>query len=212
MTTGPMPSGPADLQIDVDFISQQLVLATSDVRRAFIDLIPRSVAEFHPAVTTQLRAPGVDVTYSTVPSELPDPVPFAQDTADRAYDGAAVRRWWLAMLSVGRVMDVIQGFGEDQENFATGFWPGNPACPHAVLYAYLSPAPAGVETMGPIHSRPGGCPVLASSSCRGTRSSPAPTGRGRTGVFHQHLRPYHRPGGMGPLRARASPDPEREAS
>jgi len=126
MTTGPMPSGPADLQIDVDFISQQLVLATSDGRRAFIDLIPRSVAE---------------------------------DTADRAYDGAAVRRWWLAMLSIGRVMDrfrtpfggksspvlfywggfdlnhtrfsgrpaparpgsgVIQAFGEDQENFAAG--------------------------------------------------------------------------------------------
>ena len=87
MTTGPMPSGPADLQIDLDFISQQLVFATSDGRRAFIDLIPRSVAEFHAAVTTQLRALGSDVTYSTVPSELPDPVPFEQDTADRAYDG-----------------------------------------------------------------------------------------------------------------------------
>jgi len=86
MPTGPMPSGPADLQIDVDFISQQLVLATSDGRRAFIDLIPRSVAEFHAAVTTH-------------------PVPFEQDTADRAYDGAAARRWWLAMLSVSRVMD-----------------------------------------------------------------------------------------------------------
>jgi hypothetical protein len=170
MTTGPMPSGPADLQIDVDFISQQLVLATSDGRRAFIDLIPRSVAEFHAAVTTQLRALGVDVTYSTVPSELPDPVPFEQDTADRAYDGAAARRWWLAMMSVGRVMDrfrtpfggksspvlfywggfdlnhtrfsgrpaparpgsgLIQAFGEDQENFAIGFWPGNSASPHA---------------------------------------------------------------------------------
>ena len=188
MTTGPMPSGPADLQIDVDFISQQLVLATSDGRRAFIDLVPRSVAEFHTAVTTQLRALGFDVTYSTVPSELPDPVPFEQDTADRAYDGAAARRWWLAMLAVGRVMDrfrtpfggksspvlfywggfdlnhtrfsgrpaparpgsgVIQAFGEDQENFAIGFWPGNSSSPHAVLYAYLSPAPAGVETMRP---------------------------------------------------------------
>ena len=101
----PDAAGPADLQIDVDFISQQVVLATSDGRRAFIDLIPRSVAEFHAAVTTQLRGLGCDVTYSTVPSELPDPVPFEQDTADRVYDGAAARRWWLAMLSVGRVMD-----------------------------------------------------------------------------------------------------------
>jgi hypothetical protein len=206
MTTGPMPSDPADLQIDVDFISQQPVLATSDGRRAFINLIPRSVAEFHAAVTTPLRALGFDVTYPTVPSELPDPVPFEQDTADRACDGAAARRWWLAMLSVARVMDrfrtpfgnksspvlfywggfdlnhtrfngrpaparpgsgVIQAFGEDQENFAIGFWPGNSASPHAVLYASLSPAPAGWRPYGPIRSRPAGCPVLASSSCRG---------------------------------------------
>ena len=44
---------------------------------------------------------------------------------------------------------MIQAFGEDQENFAIGFWPGNSASPHAVLYAYLSPAPAGVETIRP---------------------------------------------------------------
>lgn len=188
LTTGPMPAGPADLQMDVDFISQQLVLATSGGRRAFIDLIPRTVADFHAAVTTQLQALDVDVTYSTVPSELPDPVPFEQDTVHRAYDGVAARRWWPAMLSVGRVMNrfrtpfggkrspvlfywggfdlnhtrfsgrpapprpgagVIQAFGEDQENFVIGFWPSNSASPHAVLYAYLSPAPAGVETIRP---------------------------------------------------------------
>jgi Family of unknown function (DUF5996) len=214
LTTGPMPTGPADLQIDVDFISQQLVLATSGGRRVFIDLIPRTVADFHAAVTTQLKALDVDVTYSTVPSELPDPVPFEQDTVHRAHDGAAAWRWWLAMLSVGRVMDrfrtpiggksspvlfywggfdlnhtrfsgrpaparpgagVIQVFGEDQENFAIGFWPGNsvsrtpcstPTCPQ--------PQP-GWRPYDPIHRRPGGCPVLASSSCRGTSCSPAPT-------------------------------------
>ncbi len=104
LITGPMPAGPADRQIDVDFISQQLVLAMPG-RRLFIDLIPRTVADFHAAGPTQLQALDVDVTYSTAPSNLPDPVPFEQDTAHRAYDGAAARRWWLAMLSVGRVID-----------------------------------------------------------------------------------------------------------
>ena len=52
----------------------------------------------------QLRALGFDVTYSTLPSELPDPVPFQQDTADLATT-APPRGSGLATLSVGRVMD-----------------------------------------------------------------------------------------------------------
>jgi len=39
----------------------------------------------------------------------------------------------------GRAME----FGEDEENFAVGFWPGDQRFPHAALYAYMSPAPAG---------------------------------------------------------------------
>ena len=120
----PDASRPADRQIDVDFISQQLVLATSGGRRLFIDLIPRTVADFHAAGTTQLRALDVDVTYSTAPSELPDPVPFEQDTAHRAYDGAAARRWWLAMLSVGQVMDRSRTPFGGKSNPVLFYWGG----------------------------------------------------------------------------------------
>jgi hypothetical protein len=144
MTTGLMPAGPADLQIDVDFISQQLVLATSDGRGAFIDLIPRSVAEFHAAVTTQLRALDLDVTYSTVPSELPDPVPFEQDTADRAYDGAAAQRWWLAMLSVGRVMDRFRTPFGGKSSPVLFYWGG-----FDLNHTRFSGRPAPVETIRP---------------------------------------------------------------
>ncbi len=42
--------------------------------------------------------------------------------------------------------DPVTGLGEDQENLAVGFWPGSAQSPHAVLYAYLTPAPPGVET------------------------------------------------------------------
>ncbi len=70
---------------------------------------------------------------------------------------------------------MIQAFGEDQENFAIGFWPGDSASPHAVLYAYLSPAPAGVETIQPDPQRARWVPGPASSSCRGMSCSPAPT-------------------------------------
>lgn len=35
----------------------------------------------------------------------------------------------------------IMAFGENEENFAVGFWPGTDQFPHAALYAYMSPAP-----------------------------------------------------------------------
>jgi hypothetical protein len=36
-------------------------------------------------------------------------------------------------------------YGEDEENFAVGFWPGSASFPHAAFYAYITPAPAGIE-------------------------------------------------------------------
>jgi hypothetical protein len=40
--------------------------------------------------------------------------------------------------------DFIREFAEDQENFSFGFWPGSADFPHALLYAYIAPAPDGL--------------------------------------------------------------------
>ena len=47
----------------------------------------------------------------------------------------------------GRVM----AFGENEENFAVGFWPGTDQFPHPALYAYMSPAP---EKITEVHIQP----------------------------------------------------------
>ena len=47
-------------------------------------------------------------------------------------------------------------FGEDQANFAVGFWTCSGADAHAAFYAYVSPAPDGVQ-------RPAGRARLAAS-------------------------------------------------
>ncbi|GAC1356739.1 MAG: DUF5996 family protein [Ktedonobacteraceae bacterium] len=38
----------------------------------------------------------------------------------------------------------IMAFGENEENFAIGFWPGTDQFPHPALYAYVTPAPAKI--------------------------------------------------------------------
>ena len=39
-----------------------------------------------------------------VPQELPDPIPFPDDTVHASYDLAAVGRWWRAVQSSAQVM------------------------------------------------------------------------------------------------------------
>jgi hypothetical protein len=48
-------------------------------------------------------------------------------------------------------LNPMMRFGENEENFSVGFWPGGRESPHAVLYAYHSPAPDGLAgvTLGP---------------------------------------------------------------
>jgi len=111
LTTSAMPAGDRALQIDFDFIDQALVLQTSDGGRQSMALQPQSVAEFHAGVLGALDALGVAVTIHGAPNEVADPVPFAGDTAARAYDGAAARRFWQALVQIDRVFN----------RFRTGF-------------------------------------------------------------------------------------------
>jgi hypothetical protein len=41
----------------------------------------------------------------------------------------------------GRIMK----YGENEENFAIGFWPGTDQFPHPAFYAYMAPAPKNIE-------------------------------------------------------------------
>ena len=186
VSTGRMPAGEVDLQVDVDLLAHRVEFATSDGRRDHVDLTPRSVADFHAAFLAALDRLEIPVSLSSTPSEIPGAVPFEQDTADRSYDPEAVTRWWQALLDVTRVLErfrspfagksspvqlywggldlnhtrfsgrpavahgpagSVQALAEDQENLALGFWPGDERSPGAVLYAYLSPATAGVDRL-----------------------------------------------------------------
>ena len=40
----------------------------------------------------------------------------------------------------GRIME----YGENEENFSVGFWPGTNEFPHAAFYSYMSPAPSNI--------------------------------------------------------------------
>ena len=103
LTTGPIPVSGTTLQLDFDLVSSHLTLATGEAIEQ-IDLAPGSIADFYAAVMAALDRLEAPVSIVTLPSEVPDAIPFPEDTAQRPYDAEAVRRFHRALLSATRVL------------------------------------------------------------------------------------------------------------
>jgi hypothetical protein len=88
---------------EFDFRSHQLVLNTADERSATIDLEPMAVADFYELFMRMCHDAGYPVKIRPIPDELPDPIPFEQDTQHASYDSAAVERFHSALSQVDRV-------------------------------------------------------------------------------------------------------------
>jgi uncharacterized protein DUF5996 len=103
LTTKTLPHGDRSFTIAFDFIEHQLVIQTADGDRQSLPLEPRSVAEFHRTVMATLTEMRLPVRIWPVPVEIPDPIPFEQDTVHHSYDPEAATRFWRVLLQVHRV-------------------------------------------------------------------------------------------------------------
>ncbi len=101
-STIPHPSGEV-FDIDVDLIDHRLAVRTGS---GHVERIPLRVpvAGFYADLMSALERAGVPVEISTLPSEVPDPIPFFEDTVHASYDAAAVTRFWRVLLAVEAVL------------------------------------------------------------------------------------------------------------
>jgi hypothetical protein len=111
LTTSPVPYGRRLFQVDFDFIEQALLIRTGDGSERRLPLEPQTVAAFHAAVVTALDELGIPVDFDGTPNELPDPIPFRDDTVHDAYDAEYAHRFWQVLLQADRVL----------KQFRTGF-------------------------------------------------------------------------------------------
>ena len=104
MTTSPMPLGLRTLEVNFDLIDHRLYLATSDgdVRRMTLE--PRTVADFYGEFVRTLEELGARVEFTAAPSEVSDPIPFAEDTVHKSYDADAVTRFFRVLSQVDVVL------------------------------------------------------------------------------------------------------------
>lgn len=101
-STIPHPSGEI-FDIDVDLNEHRAAVRTGSGR---VELLPLStpVAAFYGDLMSALERAGVAVEISTLPSEVPDPIPFPDDTVHATYDGDAVTRFHRVLLNVEAVL------------------------------------------------------------------------------------------------------------
>lgn len=108
--SSPIPSAVGPFEIDFDLRAHQLHIATATDRRT-LPLGAGTVAHFHAGVMEALAQLGIDVTIATLPNEMPDPVRFPDDAAQRPYD----RDW------IERLHDVLVRVDHVFRQFRTGF-------------------------------------------------------------------------------------------
>jgi hypothetical protein len=104
LSTGLIPADGSSFQIDFDFIDHVLAIRTSDGQARQLALEPMTVADFYAAVLAALKSLGLGIDINPMPNEIPDAVPFDQDTAHKSYDAEAVHRFFLALTQANRVL------------------------------------------------------------------------------------------------------------
>jgi hypothetical protein len=111
LTTGPMPVGDREVEIDFDLLAHRLSIVTSDGRARVLELGHRpACADFYTDLFTALHDLGVEVEILARPYDLPGP-PFAEDRVHDSYDAEAVTRFWRILAASTHVL----------ARFASGF-------------------------------------------------------------------------------------------
>ena len=105
LTTSSIPYAGGNFEVQFDFIHHQLVIRTSNDAILTLALAPRSVADFYREFMAALAALGIAVKIWKMPVEIPDPIPFDQDTQHASYDPDYANRFWRILACCDAVFN-----------------------------------------------------------------------------------------------------------
>lgn len=91
------------LQIDFNFRKHQLQIHCSDTDELSIDLISRTVADFHKEFFEKMESIGIDVKIHPKPNELEIAIPFKENTVNKTYEPKTAYALWQSMLKANEV-------------------------------------------------------------------------------------------------------------
>ncbi len=92
LTTLAIPFDDRTFELEFDLCNHLLVLRMPGTNEQ-LPLAPRSVADFYAETMAMLRRHGIHPEIWTTPVEVPDPIPFEEDTKHASYDRVYVERF-----------------------------------------------------------------------------------------------------------------------
>ena len=104
LTTTPMEHAGLVFQVNVDLIDHQVMIQTVRGETRRVALAARPVADFYADFMSNLGALGVEASFRPAPSEVSDPIPFAEDTVHKTYEPEWANRFWRALSQVDLVL------------------------------------------------------------------------------------------------------------
>ena len=122
LTTGPVPSNVGLFDVEADLLHHEVVVRTADGEEERVPLRARPVAEFWREFTAALAKLGIDVELSTEPQEVPDPIPFPDDTTHATYDPDAATRFWRVLTVIDAVLESYRADYRGKVSRVQLFW------------------------------------------------------------------------------------------
>jgi len=103
LSTHLLPHGGRSFAIEFDFVDHQLRATCSDGGAHAFALTSQPVAAFYRSVMDLLNRMGLGVRIWPVPVEIPNPIPFEDDTIHHTYDPEAAHRCWQILARIAPV-------------------------------------------------------------------------------------------------------------
>ncbi len=103
LTTGSIPYDEGVFQIEMDFIGHEVIVSSSNGKKAAIKLYPRTVADFYAELFSKLGSMGIAVTIYDAPNEIEPDIPFQEDNMHKSYDGLQMRQVWQTLVLIEAV-------------------------------------------------------------------------------------------------------------
>ncbi|HEY2257200.1 MAG TPA: DUF5996 family protein [Variovorax sp.] len=108
LSTSPIPDGFESFEIEFDFVAHRLSCRTSQGGEGAFKLEAQTVAAFYQRITRMLGGLGIEIRIHTMPNEVADPIPFAQDIVHASYDPEAAHRFWRALIQADRSLKLFR--------------------------------------------------------------------------------------------------------
>jgi hypothetical protein len=122
LTTTPMASRGVIFEIDIDLIDHQVLIQTVGGETRRVVLTARPVADFYADFMANLSALGIAAEFRPIPSEVSDPIPFAEDAVHATYEPQWANRFWRVLSQVDLVLKAHRARFRGRTSPVQFFW------------------------------------------------------------------------------------------